>query len=98
MKIIIPLVGLVAVVVGGLHFYPNTQEAENASVVEEKVIEVDTLDLRIKEAQEAKMSEIEASAQLAYDEYIQNELDAIEEEVKIEYIKELEETIESEDY
>lgn len=92
------LVGVALIGGAVLYFLPSTHEVINDRVVQEKVIEVDTLDLRIKTAQEAKMGEIEASAQKAYDEYIAEQLRLIEEQVKIEYIKELEETISSEDY
>lgn len=75
----------------------NTLEVNNVETVVE-VKEVIMLDERIKTAQEAEMSQIEASAKKAYDDYVQKELKRIEDKVKIEYIKELEETIEDPAY
>lgn len=75
----------------------NVLEVNNAEPIVE-VKEVIMLDKRIKTAQEAEMSQIEASAKQAYDAYVQKELKRIEDQVKIEYIKELEETIEDPAY
>ena len=70
----------------------NTAEV-NTIEVEEVIKEVDILQVRVKTAQEAEMGSIEASAKEAYDKKIESELNRIEQEVKIEYIKELEGTI-----
>lgn len=85
--------GVVVMNRGGIVEVINTQPE---TVVEVK--EVIMLDERIKNAQNAEMSQIKASAQEAYDAYIQKELKRIEDKVKIEYIQELEATITDESY
>lgn len=80
-------------------FIPNTTEVINHRP--ETIIQVETVDTledRIKTAQEAEMSQIEASAQEAYNAYVEGELKRIEDEVKIEYIKEIEQTIDDPAY
>ena len=69
---------------------------ETQTIVE--VQTVDSLADRIKTAQEAAQDATEASAQALYDEYIEKELKRIEDEIKIEYIAEVEATIEDPAY
>ena len=69
---------------------------ETQTIVE--VQTVDSLADRIKTAQEAAQGATEASAQALYDEYIEKELKRIEDEIKIEYIAEVEATIEDPAY
>jgi len=74
-------------------FFANTAEVQVEKEIVVETIEVNTLEDRIKSAQDAEMGRIEASAQEAYDVYIQGELKKIEDKVKTEYIIEIEETI-----
>jgi len=67
----------------------------------ETVIQVETVDSledRIKTAQEAAQSVTEDAAQALYNEYVEKEMKRIEDEVKIEYIGEIEQTIEDPAY
>ena len=66
-------------------------------IVTEEVV-VDVLQKRIEDAQNAARPEIEAEAMKAYENAVQAELQSIEDKVKMEYITELEETIESPEY
>jgi len=63
-----------------------------------QVEKVDTLEDRIKNAQEAVLPQLEASAQEAYDAYLQKELKRVEDKVKTEYIGEIEATITDQAY
>lgn len=69
---------------------------KNERVVETVVetVEVKDLEVRIKEAQEARHDAIEAEV----DTYRQQLLEEVADEVKLEYIKEIESTISSESY
>lgn len=81
--------------------YNKPLEVENTKIEKEVVTEevvVDVLQKRIEDAQNAARPEIEAEAMKAYENAVQAELQAIEDTVKMEYITELEETIESPEY
>lgn len=99
MKTLIIATGLAIVMYVVVVYVPSTSEVMKSTpetIV--KVEKVDTLEDRIKNAQEAEMGQIEASAQEAYDAYVQKELKRIEDKVKIEYIGEIEQTIEDPAY
>ena len=66
------------------------------TTVEVQMVEV--LEERIKEAQDAARGDIEAKAQAAYDAVVEDEMTAVADEVKKDYISEIEATISSESY
>lgn len=90
--IAIIVVGLL-VGLGGLYvnktFNFGTVSYEKQTVEVEKIVEVDTLDKMIKEAQEAKSEQIKASGEQAKKEAETRMLEAIELEVRTAYGKEL---------
>ena len=99
MKKLIIALGIVGLMGAALELAYNTDvEVINQTETIIEVQTVDSLEDRIKTAQEAKMSEIEASAQAAYNELMAKELKRIEDKVKAEYIEEIEATITSVDY
>ena len=100
MKTIIIAVGIVIAmgVAVNIPFTAEVIQGEQTIIEVEKEKEVIMLDQRVKTAQEAEMSQIEASAQEAYDNFVSKELKQIEDKVKVEYIKELEATISDPDY
>jgi len=63
-----------------------------------QVEKVDSLEIRIKEAQEEAREAIETKAQTAYEAIITDEMTAVADRVKVEYITEIEETISDEGY
>ncbi len=81
------LVIVVAVLVfGGVAYFATTKTntqtyIQNEPQVIEKEVEVDALEEAIKTAQNAKSSEIEASAKKAYDEAYSQEMKKVELEV-----------------
>lgn len=77
------IVIIVVAILGGVaFFYPSTIEVTNTEPqVVEKEVEVDALEQAIKTAQNGKLSEIEASAQQAYDEAYSQEMKKVELEV-----------------
>lgn len=90
------IVGMISgVIIGGMTLIPNVQESLKETIEIEKTVEVNVLENRIKEAQDAAQASTTAKAQAAYDEVIEGELERIETEVKIEYIKEIEGTFAS---
>lgn len=103
MKTLIIVAGLAAVVglaalnqiFGGEIVVVNERVA--TTTVEVQVVE-EKLEVRIKDAQEAARAEVEAKAQNAYNAVIEEEMTAIADDVKKEYIKEIEATISSESY
>ena len=100
MKTII-ITGLVMSVIGGaLFFYPNTTAVQNIKeVIEvERTVEVNVLENRIKSALEEANGSIESKAQEAYNKVYEIEVKKIEDEVKAEYISEIEATISSGEY
>jgi hypothetical protein len=88
--------GLAILVIGGLfYFAPQERMVFEREIVTEEVIkEVPTLDIRIEKAQAEARKEIEQKAQEAYDAFVKKEMKRIEDEVKIEYISEIEKSIE----
>lgn len=90
--------GIVALgVIGGmLYFVPSTQVVFNERVVEvEKIVEVQSLDKRIAEAQEKAKADVEKRAQEAYNALYDAEMTKVADSVKEEYIAEIEATISS---
>ncbi len=91
MKLITILGGIVIVTAGVIYFVPSTQEfVTERVVVEEKTVEVDTLQKRIDDAQAAALASTTAKAQAAYDAVLKEEAARIELEVRQAYRKELE--------
>jgi biopolymer transport protein ExbB/TolQ len=90
-------IGVIAlgVIIGGvLYFVPSTQTIVPERVKEvEKIVEVQTLDKRIKEAQEQAKADIEARAVEAYNALYDAEMTKVADSVKEEYIAEIEATI-----
>ncbi len=81
---------LAVIVLAFLGGYALTLKTEYiAPEVVEKEVQVDALEQAIKTAQNAKMSEIEASAQAAYDETYAQEMKKVELEVLAEFNKKL---------
>lgn len=83
-----------AVAVGGL-LYKDTfnfgkQTFERTTVEVEKIVEVDTLDKQIKDAQNAKSEQIKASGEQARKDAETKMMEAIELEVRTAYREELE--------
>lgn len=71
---------------------------EREVITNTEVVEVKELEVRIEEAQQAARADIEAKAQTAYDAVVDEEMTAIADRVKKEYITEIEATISSEEY
>jgi ABC-type bacteriocin/lantibiotic exporter with double-glycine peptidase domain len=78
-------------VLGGIaFFYPSTIEHTNTEPqIVEKEVEVDALEQAVKSAQNGKLSEIEASAQQAYDAAYAQEMKKIELRVITDFNKKL---------
>ena len=76
-----------------MNFIPNVNEVINNTVEIEKTVEVNVLESRVKEAQEAAHASTTAKAQAAYDEVYATQMKAIEDEVKAEYITEIKGTM-----
>lgn len=64
----------------------------------ETIVEVNTLEVRIKEAQDAAEEEIRDASQRAYDALYEEKMKEVEDSVKTAYIAEIEATISSEEY
>ena len=81
-----------------MDFFSNSAEViiETQTIVEVQTI--DSLADRIKTAQDGAQDAIEASAQGLYDDWVEKENQRIEDEIKIEYIAEVEATIEDPAY
>lgn len=93
MKYILGLCILVVLGVVGTHYFPEKEEYRAAItevVTQEVEKEVDALTKRIQDAQNASSTEIEASAQKAYEDKKSLMLDEIEIRVRKEYEAELE--------
>ena len=104
MKKIITVAGI-ALVVGlaafSTVFYSEDYVVTNERIVAtttEVVVEVKELDVRIEEAQEAARAEVEAKASAAYKAVLEEEMTAISDRVKQEYVAEIEATISAESY
>lgn len=83
MKRLAIVVMIAGVILGGIAFLKTSKVVyvQNEPTVVEKTVEVDALDEAIKSAQKGKLSEIEASAQKAYDEAYSQEMKKVELEV-----------------
>jgi hypothetical protein len=83
-----------------MNFVPSTQQFVTQTVthVEEKIVETDTLEVRINAAKELAMASTTAKAQAAYDKVMQEEIKRIEDDVKSDYIAEIEATISDPSY
>lgn len=90
MKTIIIAAGI-ALVVGGfvLHYTPSTKVEYKQEVVE-KIIEIDSLDARIKAAQDEARAAIEEEARLLYEQSVEQGLLDVELEVRKAHRLELE--------
>ena len=95
------IVGLVIVALMGAALeYGYNSDAE-VIIETQTIVEVQTIDSladRIKTAQDGAQDAIEASAQGLYDDWVEKENQRIEDEIKIEYIAEVEATIEDPAY
>lgn len=69
---------------------------EPETVVKTETVEV--LEVRIKNAQDEARERIESEAQALYDEYVEEEMTKVSDQVKEEYIAEIEATISSAAY
>jgi len=100
MKLIIAGIAMLGVIIGGvLYFVPSTQVIVPERVVEvEKIVEIQSLDKRIAEAQEKAKADIEARAVEAYNALYDAEMTKVADSVKEEYIAEIEATIKNPDY
>lgn len=100
MKTLIVAVGIAVAMGVAVRYMPNTAEVMKSTpetIV--KVEKVDTLEDRIKNAQEAEIDTVQSKAQAAYDAVYDDEMNQIsDDEVKTQYISEIESTITSEDY
>lgn len=100
----IAILGGIAIMIGvigwGYLMTPSTMEVERFAEPEVIVkTEIkDSLEERIKEAQDEARSSVEAKAQAAYEAVLQDEMNAIADSVKTDYIAEIEATITSEHY
>lgn len=93
MKTILPIVvviGLLGALVYSYMSEPTTYEAQNETVVVEKEVEVDNLEKRIEDAQNAAQAEIEAKAQAEYDAVYTAEMAKVKAEVLLEVEQEIE--------
>lgn len=84
------------VIIGGLHFAPSVQDSVKETIEVEKITEVDVLQKRIDTAIEANQATTLEAAQKAYDAVVESEKKRISDEVKADYIAEIEATISSE--
>ena len=92
-------VGVVSVaIVGILAVVPFTMEVITETNTVEVEVRVNELEEKIKTAQDSARAEIETKAKAEYDAFVAKELKRVEDEVKVQYITELEPTIELEDY
>lgn len=82
------------VVIGGMHIIPNGIEINKEPIEIEK--EIDVLQKRIDEALTASQASTTAKAQEAYDNVIKAEKERIKDQVKAEYIKEIEKSMSAE--
>ena len=90
---------MVAVAIVGIFaVMPNTMEVINETRTVEVKVTVNELEEKIKTAQDSERAEIETKAKAEYDAFVAKELKRVEDEVKVQYITELETTIELEDY
>ena len=90
---------MVAVAIVGIFaVMPNTMEVINETRTVEVKVTVNELEEKIKTAQDSARAEIETKAKVEYDAFVAKELKRVEDEVKVQYITELETTIELEDY
>ena len=80
-----------SVIIGGMILIPNQGEFLKETIEVEK--EINVLDKRVTEAIESAQASTTAKAQAAYDQVIEEEKKRIEDEVKLQYIKEIEETL-----
>ena len=89
---------MIGVAVVGTGYIPTTEEARREVITQTEEVHVDALEARIKAAQDAARSEIEAKAQSAYESVLDAEMTQIADTVKAEYIAEIQGTITSEVY
>jgi len=80
-------------VIGGMTLVPNGTEYLKETIEVEKTVEVDALEVRIKDALEAAQASTTQKAQEAYDKVLEAEKKRIEDETKLQYIKEIEESL-----
>ena len=91
-KVVVAAVTVVGVIFGGYYIANKTSTIEYvAPEVQIKVeeVQVDALEKAIKDAQDAKQTEIKATAQKAYDEAYTHEMKTVELEVISEFGKKL---------
>lgn len=86
------------VIIGGMAFIPNGIETINKTIEVEKQVEIDALQKRIDEAVLAQTASTTEKAQKAYDDVLEKETKRIEDEVKADYIAEIEATITDSSY
>jgi Tfp pilus assembly protein PilV len=98
MKYIIIAVIVMGVGVIAVSKFPATMEVVNNTATTTVEVQVDVLENRIKEAQDAERGAIEIKAKAAYDASIAKELKKIEDKVKTEYISEIEKSIDDVSY
>jgi hypothetical protein len=91
---IILVVGVMYIIVDAT--FNNDVVYMNEVTTEVETVEINVLEKRINEAMEAGQAEIEAKAQSAFDKVIEAEKTRIENEVKLEYIREIESSLSSE--
>lgn len=93
MKAIIAVMAVGAGLAGFMYLnymQPTTYEAHNEPVVVEKTVEVDSLEERIKNAQNAATADIEAKAQAEYDAVYEAEMAKVKASVLLEIEQEIE--------
>lgn len=93
MKTILPIVvviGLLGALVYQYMSEPTTYSSQNETVVVEKEVEVDNLEKKIEDAQNAASGEIEAKAQAEYDAVYQAEMAKVKAQVLLEAEQEIE--------
>jgi ABC-type bacteriocin/lantibiotic exporter with double-glycine peptidase domain len=83
--------GLVVLVIGVMNFVPSVYNSEKETIEIEK--EINVLDKRVAEAIESAQASTTAKAQAAFDKVVEEEKKRIEDEVKMQYIKEIEDTL-----
>lgn len=76
----------------------STTEVVTKTATSTVEVKVNVLEDRIQKAQDEAGVEIEAEAQAAYNSVFENGMRKVADQVKAEYIKEIEETITSADY